>query len=227
MDKDPRVRANRIGFLRQAARHDEPRRRSLQARDMKLVILDRDGTINHDSDHYIKSLDEWRADQGQPRGDRAPDAGRLPRRGGDQPVGHRARPVRHARRCSRSTTTLQRAAAQVGGPHRRVLLLPARRRRRLRVPQAASRACCSRSRGASTSRSRTPTWSATRCATSQAAAAAGARPVLVLTGKGKKTHDEGNLPPGTRGVSRSRRLRRAPRAMTLAALDSLRGCAAS
>ena len=27
---------------------------------MKLVILDRDGTINHDSDHYIKSLDEWR-----------------------------------------------------------------------------------------------------------------------------------------------------------------------
>src|SRR5256885_5834997 len=27
---------------------------------MKLVILDRDGTINHDSDHYIKSLEEWR-----------------------------------------------------------------------------------------------------------------------------------------------------------------------
>ena len=31
----------------------------------------------------------------------------------------------------------------------------------------------------------------------QAAAAAGARPVLVLTGKGKKTSEEGNLPPGT------------------------------
>src|SRR3977135_3862599 len=27
---------------------------------MKLVILDRDGTINHDSDHYIKSPAEWR-----------------------------------------------------------------------------------------------------------------------------------------------------------------------
>jgi len=27
---------------------------------MKLVILDRDGTINHDSEHYIKSVEEWR-----------------------------------------------------------------------------------------------------------------------------------------------------------------------
>jgi D-glycero-D-manno-heptose 1,7-bisphosphate phosphatase len=26
---------------------------------MKLVILDRDGTINHDSDEYIKSAEEW------------------------------------------------------------------------------------------------------------------------------------------------------------------------
>jgi len=28
---------------------------------MKLVILDRDGTINHPSDEYIKSPEEWRA----------------------------------------------------------------------------------------------------------------------------------------------------------------------
>ena len=27
---------------------------------MKLIILDRDGTINHDSDQYIKHPDEWR-----------------------------------------------------------------------------------------------------------------------------------------------------------------------
>ncbi|HMM71822.1 MAG TPA: HAD-IIIA family hydrolase, partial [Rhodocyclaceae bacterium] len=26
---------------------------------MKLVVLDRDGVINHDSDQFIKSPDEW------------------------------------------------------------------------------------------------------------------------------------------------------------------------
>ncbi len=31
---------------------------------MKLVILDRDGVINHDSDQYIKSPDEWRPIEG-------------------------------------------------------------------------------------------------------------------------------------------------------------------
>ena len=32
----------------------------------------------------------------------------------------------------------------------------------------------------------------------EAAAAAGAKPVLVLTGTGARTHDEGKLPTGTR-----------------------------
>ena len=31
---------------------------------MKLIILDRDGVINHDSDEYIKSPDEWKPIEG-------------------------------------------------------------------------------------------------------------------------------------------------------------------
>ena len=31
---------------------------------MKFVILDRDGTINHDSDQYIKSPEEWKPIKG-------------------------------------------------------------------------------------------------------------------------------------------------------------------
>lgn len=33
---------------------------------MKLLILDRDGVINHDSEHYVKSPDEWRPIEGSP-----------------------------------------------------------------------------------------------------------------------------------------------------------------
>ena len=46
-------------------------------------------------------------------------------------------------------------------------------------------------------------------ATCEAAAAAGAQPVLVLTGHGRKTRAEGGLPPGTRGLPRPGGLRRA------------------
>ena len=33
---------------------------------MKLVILDRDGVINYDSEHFIKSVAEWKALPGSP-----------------------------------------------------------------------------------------------------------------------------------------------------------------
>ena len=31
-----------------------------KTRALKLIVLDRDGTINHDSEQFIKSPDEWR-----------------------------------------------------------------------------------------------------------------------------------------------------------------------
>src|SRR5581483_11827361 len=101
---------------------------------MKLVILDRDGTINYDSEHHIKSLDEWRPIKGSLEA-----IARLTQAGYrivvDQPVRHRARTFHHANalRYPRSAAARGRA----GGRTRRcLLLLPARGRRRLPVQEA-------------------------------------------------------------------------------------------
>jgi len=56
----------------------------------------------------------------------------------------------------------------------------------------------------------------------EAAAAAGARPVLVLTGKGAKTQSEGKLPSGYRGVSDLARSSRTSSHDRPAALDGIR-----
>src|SRR5690606_17746779 len=48
------------GVAAGSSRCDEPRGGHFEALAMKLVILDRDGTINHDSDSHIKSPEEWR-----------------------------------------------------------------------------------------------------------------------------------------------------------------------
>ncbi len=59
---DPAIRDNRLGAVAACHAPHESGRRHLE-RDgglsMKLVILDRDGVINHDSDHFIKSPEEW------------------------------------------------------------------------------------------------------------------------------------------------------------------------
>src|SRR5206468_5331038 len=57
---EPARRAPRAA--RAPGRGDEPRRRHLEALRLtvKLVVLDRDGVINFDSDQYIKSPAEWR-----------------------------------------------------------------------------------------------------------------------------------------------------------------------
>lgn len=44
---------------------------------MKLIILDRDGVINEDSDSFIKTPDEWIALPGSLEAIGPPDQGRL------------------------------------------------------------------------------------------------------------------------------------------------------
>ena len=151
---------------------------------MKLVILDRDGTINHDSDDFIKSPAEWKPIKGSLEA-----IARLNQSG-------IARGYFDTATLIAIHDTVQRAAMQVGGRIDAFFF----------CPHAADSACACRkpqpgmllevARRFNIALGDTyMVGDALRDV--QAAAAAGARPVLVLTGKGLKTQAEGKLPPGT------------------------------
>jgi D-glycero-D-manno-heptose 1,7-bisphosphate phosphatase len=162
---------------------------------MKLVILDRDGTINHDSDHYIKSLEEWRPIKG------AMEAiARLTQAGYRIVVATNqsgiARGLFDTRTLFEIHDALQRAAAQAGGRVDAFFFCPhtADARCQCRKPEPGMLLEIARRFNVSL---KDVYMVGDALKDTQAAAAAGARPVLVLTGKGKKTRDEGNLPAGT------------------------------
>ena len=162
---------------------------------MKLVILDRDGTINHDSDAFIKSPAEWRPIEGSLEA-----IARLTHAGFRIVVATNqsgiARGLLDTATLISIHDTLQRAASQAGGRIDAFFF----------CPHAADSACKCRkpepgmllevARRFNVALENTyMVGDALRDV--QAAAAAGARPVLVLTGRGRKTRDEGKLPPGT------------------------------
>ena len=162
---------------------------------MKLVILDRDGTINHDSDHYIKSLDEWRPIKG------AFEAiARLTQAGYRIVVATNqsgiARGLFTTRTLFEIHDALQRAATQAGGRVDAFFFCPhaADSRCQCRKPEPGMLLEIGRRFNVAL---KDVYMVGDSLKDTQAAAAAGAHPVLVLTGKGKKTRDEGNLPPGT------------------------------
>ena len=162
---------------------------------MKLVILDRDGTINHDSDHYIKSLDEWRPIKGSLEA-----IARLTQAGYRVVVATNqsgiARGLFTTRTLFEIHDALQRAAAQAGGridafffcPHADAAGCECRKPKPGMLLEVARRFNVSLGDTHMVGDSLKDV---------QAAVAAGARPVLVLTGKGAKTQAEGNLPRGT------------------------------
>ena len=162
---------------------------------MKLVILDRDGTINHDSDAYIKSPEEWRPIKGSLEA-----IARLTQAGYRVVVATNqsgiARGLFDTRTLFDIHDLLQRSVAQAGGrvdafffcPHAADAGCECRKpqpgmllevARRFNVPLAETCMVGDARRDL------------------DAAAAAGARPVLVLTGKGRKTQAAGDLPRGT------------------------------
>ncbi|HEV3009412.1 MAG TPA: D-glycero-beta-D-manno-heptose 1,7-bisphosphate 7-phosphatase [Burkholderiales bacterium] len=162
---------------------------------MKLVILDRDGTINHDSDQYIKSPEEWRPIKGSLEA-----IARLTQADYRIVVATNqsgiARGLFDTRTLFAIHGTLLRALAQVGGridafffcPHKAEDGCPCRKPQPgmlLEVGRRFNVALDDVHMVGDAQRDL------------EAAAAAGAKPVLVLTGKGAHTRDAGKLPSGT------------------------------
>jgi D-glycero-D-manno-heptose 1,7-bisphosphate phosphatase len=162
---------------------------------MKLVILDRDGTINHDSDDYIKSPAEWRPIEGSLEA-----IARLTQAGFRVVVATNqsgiARGLLDTATLVSIHDALQRAAVQAGGridafffcPH------PPDAGCKCRKPEPGMLLEVARRFNVSPHNTYM-VGDALRDV--QAAAAAGVRPVLVLSGRGTKTRDAGGLPPGT------------------------------
>jgi len=162
---------------------------------VKLVILDRDGTINHDSDNYIKSPAEWRPIEGSLEA-----IARLTQAGYRVVVATNqsgiARGLFDTATLIAIHNMLQRAAALAGGRIDAFFF----------CPHAADSACACRKPKAGMlleiARRFNVSLSGVHMVGDaqrdvEAAAAAGARPVLVLTGKGRTTFNEGKLPSGT------------------------------
>jgi D-glycero-D-manno-heptose 1,7-bisphosphate phosphatase len=158
-------------------------------------VLDRDGTINHDSDQYIKSPAEWKPIKGSLEA-----IARLTQAGFRVVVATNqsglARGLFDMAALNAIHDALQRAVHQAGGRIDAIFF----------CPHADQSGCeCRKPRPGMLleigKRLNVPMEGVPMVGDSlrdlQAAAAAGARPVLVLTGKGKKTRAAGGLPAGT------------------------------
>jgi D-glycero-D-manno-heptose 1,7-bisphosphate phosphatase len=162
---------------------------------MKLVILDRDGVINHDSDQYVKSPEEWK-----------PIAGSLAAIARLNQAGYRVVVATNQSGIGRGlfeTDTLIaihekmfKALAQVGGridavffcPHTNADNCECRKPKSGMLREIAARFNADLAGVPAIGDSMRDL---------QAAAAAGAQPMLVLTGKGRKTVDDPALPADT------------------------------
>jgi len=162
---------------------------------MKLIILDRDGVINMDSDHFIKTPDEWK-----------PIPGSLEAIARLNQAGYRVAVATNQSGVGRGLfdmamlntihTKMHKALAQAGG---RIDVL-------FYCPHAADSKCACRKPLPGMFLDMAARFNVQLAAVPavgdslrdlQAAAAVGAAPILVKTGKGTTTLNAGNLPDGT------------------------------
>ncbi len=167
----------------------------IAAPSMKLVILDRDGVINHDSDQYIKSAAEWRPIAGSLEA-----IARLNQHGYKVAVAtNQAGVARGLFDMSALNSIHQKLhkSAQAVGAHIDAIFF---------CPHAAEEYCdCRKPRPgmlkAIGRRFDVDLHSVPMVGDSlrdlQAGFEVGCAPYLVRTGKGERTMDKGGLPPGT------------------------------
>ncbi|MEK6242924.1 MAG: D-glycero-beta-D-manno-heptose 1,7-bisphosphate 7-phosphatase [Pseudomonadota bacterium] len=162
---------------------------------MKLVILDRDGTINQDSDQYIKSPAEWKPIPGSLEA-----IARLTQGGWRIVVATNqsgiARGLFDMSTLNAIHAEMHRAVGQAGGRIDAIFF----------CPHAADSNCECRKPKPGLLREIGSRFDVELKGVPmigdalrdlEAAVAAGAKPYLVLTGKGKKTREAGGLPQGT------------------------------
>lgn len=162
---------------------------------MKLIILDRDGVINQDSDQFIKSPDEWK-----------PLPGSLEAIARLTQAGYRVVVATNQSGIGRGLfdmptlnaihDKMHKACAQVGGridavffcPHAAEADCKCRKPRSGMIEEIAERFGVDLNGVPSVGDSLRDL---------EASAQLGAQPVLVLTGKGRKTQTKGGLPANT------------------------------
>ncbi len=162
---------------------------------MKLIILDRDGVINFDSDQFIKSPDEWKPIPGSLEA-----IARLTREGWRVVVATNqsglARGLFEMATLNAIHAKMHKAVAQAGGRIEAVFY----------CPHAAETECaCRKPRAGMLNEIAARYGSDLKGVPSVgdslrdllAAASVGAVPLLVQTGKGRKTLAAGGLPEGT------------------------------
>jgi D-glycero-D-manno-heptose 1,7-bisphosphate phosphatase len=162
---------------------------------MKLIILDRDGVINYDSDQFIKSPEEWK-----------PIPGSLEAIARLCQAGYRVVVATNQSGVGRGLfdmpmlnaihEKMHKACAQAGGridavffcPHAADANCECRKPKSGMIREVAERYGMDLNGVPSVGDSLRDLEAAVRV---------GAQPILVLTGKGSKTQAKGGLPPGT------------------------------
>lgn len=162
---------------------------------MKLVVLDRDGVINHDSDQFIKSPEEWK-----------PITGSLEAIARLNQWGYRVLVATNQSGVSRGLFDMDTLNAIHERMHRAVMQAGGRIDAVFFCTHSAEEKCDCRKPKPGLMRQIAERYNTDLAGVPavgdslrdlQAAVAVGAQPYLVLTGKGEKTRQEATLPAET------------------------------